>query len=67
MVYIAGIGGFVGGFVIGQMVLLVLMRKYTNDELKKDRALRIYGVLNWLIAGLGATAMITLYNQYFGH
>lgn len=67
MVYLAGIVGFIGGFVVGQMFLSFLLRKYTNEELKNDKTLRIYGFLNWLIAGLGATAMVVMYKQYFGH
>ena len=36
-------------------------------QIRTDKSLRIYGFLNWLVAGLGSAALIALYNQYFGH
>ncbi len=65
MVYGVGIFGFIGGFCAGQMLLMFLLRHKSNADLTRDKSLKIYGLLNWLVAGLGAAAMVTLYNHYF--
>ena len=59
MIYVFGTLGFFGGFILGQMVLAVLLRGKTRDELLNDRALRWkYGLLNWLIALLTAASAV---------
>ncbi|MBI2233931.1 MAG: hypothetical protein HYU57_02850 [Micavibrio aeruginosavorus] len=65
MVYLAGIVGFIGGFCLGQMVLMFLLRHKSNADLKQDKSLRIYGLLNWLVALLGAMATVWLYKFWF--
>lgn len=65
MVYLVGIGGLVGGFICGQMLLLFLLRHRTSADLKSDRSLRVYGFLNWLVALLGCVSMVYLYKMYF--
>ena len=65
MVYIVGIVGFIGGFCAGQLLLMYMLRHKSNDDLLKDKALRVYGLLNWLMVALGTIAGITLYHHYF--
>ncbi|HEY8190745.1 MAG TPA: hypothetical protein VIF12_08665 [Micavibrio sp.] len=65
MAYLVGIMGFIGGFVSGQLLLMFMLRHKSNSELQQDKSLRIYGLLNWLVAILGAAAMVTLYRHYF--
>lgn len=65
MVYVVGLIGFVFGFLAGQMVLLFLLSQRTNVELKTDPRLKIYGLLNWLVAGAGSILFVAIYNQYF--
>lgn len=67
MVYVAGIIGFIGGFVFGQMVLLFFLRGKTREELLNDPYIKWkYGLLNWIIAGLGAYSAVAMYQYYFG-
>lgn len=62
MVYIAGFAGLVIGFMVGQVVLFHLLRARSNRDLLNDSSLKwTYGVLNWIIAGAGAYAAVTLY------
>ncbi len=66
MVYIAGIVGLVGGFVLGQMLLYFLLRHKSREDLLNDPYLKWkYGTLNWIVAGLGCYGTIELYNLYF--
>lgn len=66
MVYVVGVIGFIGGFVFGQMVLYFLLRHYSREDLLNDPYLKwTYGVLNWLIAGVGSYSFVFLYQQYF--
>jgi hypothetical protein len=60
-----GIAGFIGGFCAGQMLLYFMLRHKSREDLKNDRSLRIYGILNWLIAGLGSAAFIMVYHRYY--
>lgn len=67
MVYIIGVIGFIGGFAFGQMVLWFLLRHRPRADLLKDESLKwTYGILNWLIAGMGSYAFVFMYRAYFG-
>jgi hypothetical protein len=67
MVYVFGIIGFVGGFILGQMILYFLLRHRSREDLMKDRSLKwTYGLLNWGFAVLGAWSFVVMYNQYYG-
>ncbi len=67
MVYVVGIIGLVCGFMVGQLVLLLLLKGRSNKEILSDGSLKwTYGVLNWLIAGVGCWAAVSLYGIYFG-
>lgn len=66
MVYVVGVIGFIGGFCAGQMMLLFLLRHKTTEQLKTDPTLKIYGFLNWIVAGLGTAAFVGIYRIYFG-
>ncbi len=65
MVYLIGFIGFISGFALGQGLLALLLRDRTNEDLKTDPALRIYGVLNWLIAILCTVATVSVYKAWF--
>jgi hypothetical protein len=61
MIYFVGTLGFVGGFILGQMVLAFLLRGKTREQLLSDKSLRWkYGLLNWLIALLTAASSVYL-------
>lgn len=60
-----GIIGFLGGFAVGQMVLVFLLRHKTKEELLTDPALKKYGLLNWGMALLGVWLMIESYRFAF--
>ena len=65
MVYVIGIVGFVAGFCAGQMLLYVLLRHKTQEELLSDPYLKWkYGGLNWVLALLGAYGAVELYYEY---
>lgn len=66
MNWIVGIFGLVCGFCAGQILLLFMLRYKTNEQLKADNSLKIYGLLNWLIAFLGAATFLYIYRKYFG-
>lgn len=67
MIYIMGIIGFIGGFAIGQMLLLFLLRHKTKEDLLNDPAIKWrYGLLNWGLAVLGAWFMVESYTRFFG-
>ena len=66
MVYLAGIIGLICGFVLGQGALILMLRRYTNEELlKKRKELWFYGLLNWIIAGLCSYSSVKLYEHFF--
>jgi hypothetical protein len=67
MVYVAGIIGFIGGFIAGQALIFFILRHRSREDLLHDRNLRFtYGLLNWGIAALGAYCSVVMYNQYYG-
>jgi putative copper export protein len=67
MVYVAGIIGFIGGFFLGQLLLLRLLKNRSNEELMTNRWLRLqYGIMNWTIAAASAYCMVEMYGLYFG-
>lgn len=66
MIYIMGVLGFIGGFIIGQIALLFFLRHKTKEELLKDKSLHWkYGILNWLFATAGAWFMMDSYRAFF--
>lgn len=67
MVYAIGVAGFIGGFLFGQMVLYFLLRHRSREDLLHDPHLKLkYGILNWVIASLGAWSFVQTYKFYFG-
>ncbi|MCC7304688.1 MAG: hypothetical protein IT558_00345 [Alphaproteobacteria bacterium] len=67
MVYVFGVIGFFGGFALGQMILYFLLRHRSRAELLTDQSLKwTYGLINWIIAGIGAYSFVFMYNQYYG-
>ena len=66
MIYVIGTFGFFSGFILGQMILLVLLRGRSREELLTDRGLRWkYGALNWLVALATAASAVWIYDIYF--
>jgi hypothetical protein len=69
MVWMIGIIGFICGFAAGQLLLFWLLRGRNKQEilaLMKDAETRWkYGVLNWLVAALGAVSFIMMYRRWF--
>lgn len=67
MVYVIGIIGFIGGFLAGQLLLLRLLRDRSKDDLLANKQIHwTYGILNWVIAAMGAYSFVFLYQYYFG-
>jgi hypothetical protein len=65
MVYLVGLGGLIGGFMAGQLLLLFLLRHRSRRDLLTDRSIRwTYGLVNWAVAGLGVWLAVSLYNRY---
>lgn len=66
MIYVIGVTGFIGGFILGQMVLYFLLRHKSNQELLNDRMLKLkYGLIGWGCAALGAYSFVQTYKAYF--
>lgn len=66
MIYVFGVIGFVCGFILGQGVLLYLLRARPREELINNKSLKwTYGVLNWVIAAISAYVFIALYHFFF--
>ncbi|HBR69528.1 MAG TPA: hypothetical protein DEA55_09160 [Rhodospirillaceae bacterium] len=66
MVYVMGVVGFIFGFIAGQMLLYFMLRHRSREDLLNDPSLKWkYGILNWLIAGLGASSFMSMYERYF--
>ncbi|MDP7143283.1 MAG: hypothetical protein QF692_03295 [Alphaproteobacteria bacterium] len=65
MIYLFCTLGFIGGFILGQMVLAVLLHGKTRDELLENKSLRWYGLLNWIFAIGGASSSMIVYQQFF--
>ncbi len=67
MVYLVGFFGFVIGFFSGQMLLLSLLKDRPKKDLLENKTVRwTYGILNWVMAGIGAYSFVFLYQHYFG-
>ncbi|MCB1562573.1 MAG: hypothetical protein R3D66_00500 [Alphaproteobacteria bacterium] len=67
MIYVVGLIGLIGGFIAGQMVLYFLLRHRSQEDILNDPSIKwTYGLLNWIIAGLGAYAFIMMYREYLG-
>lgn len=67
MVYGVGIIGFVLGFIVGQWLLLKLLKDVPKKDLVEDKTIRWkYGVFNWMIAALGAYVLVSAYRIVFG-
>lgn len=62
MLYVVGTIGFFGGFLLGQMILAILLRDKTREQLLSDKSLRWkYGVLNWITAFGTAAGAVYIY------
>lgn len=66
MVYVVGTIGFIGGFVLGLVILQGLLRDRSRAELLEDNGLKwTYGLFNWFVAAVSAYACVQLYKVYF--
>lgn len=67
MVYVAGFVGLIGGFFLGLLVLSFLLRNVSQEDLLNDPYIKWkYGILNWIIAGIGSYSTVLMYQKYFG-
>ena len=65
MVYVYGIIGFVCGFIGGLGILSFLLKSYSRAQLVESKSLRwTYGLMVWVLAGLGAWGGVELYNRH---
>lgn len=68
MIIVIGTLGFISGFILGQLILLKLLRNVSSAELLENKGMHWkYGLLNWAVAVLTAWSAVWLYNQYFLH
>lgn len=66
MIYVSGMTGFIGGFILGQMIIYFLLRHRRREDLLADRNLRwTYGLFNWIVAALGAYSFVLMHQAYF--
>ena len=66
MVYVVGVVGFLGGFALGLWALRYILKDRSNADLVSDKSLRMYGLVTWLIAVLGAASAMALWGHYMG-
>ncbi len=65
MIYGIGLIGFLAGFVLGQMILMMILKEKNRDELLENKALHWkYGTLNWLIALLSMASALFVYVRW---
>lgn len=63
MAYIAGLIGFIFGFMAAMSILRLLLRGYSREELIENKDLhRKYGPVAWIIALSFAVAAHVFYN-----
>lgn len=66
MDYIVGLIGLVAGFVLGQIVLMVMLRDLPNEALLDNPKRHWkYAMLNWAFAIAGMASAIYLYDEIF--
>ena len=66
MIYMAGTVGFIGGFILGLMLLSFLLRNVSKEDLVNDPYIKWkYGILNWVIAIFGAYVGVSIYERIF--
>ncbi len=66
MVWLAGLVGFIGGFVVALVILNHLLRGVDRQELLTNKSLRLkYGLIAWGIALVGALCAVTMAKIYF--
>ena len=65
MVYIFAFVGFMMGFGIGLGAINVLLRHRSKQEIKEDKSLRLYGLIAWLLAVMGAIIGVWIHNYNF--
>lgn len=66
MIYVFGIIGFVFGAIAGQMLLYVMLRHKSNEELLNDKTLKLkFGLLAWGCAAIGSYGFVQMYHMYF--
>ena len=66
MIYLVALTGLILGFIAGLMILRMLLRDKSPEELRYNKALRWrYGTLCWLIAFACAYAFVLICERYF--
>ena len=67
MIFLAGLLGFMLGFLLGQVLLGWLLRHRSRDALLNDAGLRWkYGTLNWLVALTVMAAVLAAWRKWIG-
>lgn len=62
MIYLVGFLGFIGGFVLGQALLLRWLKDRSNRDLLTDKELHMrFGLFNWALAALCCYLAVRLY------
>lgn len=65
MIYVVGTTGFICGFILGQLILLRLLKDVPREELLESGRLRWqYGLLNWAVALATAASAVWLYQSF---
>lgn len=66
MSWVVGILGFIGGFVLGQYILMRMLKDRSREELIRDKSLHWrYGLLNWAVAAAASYAALSVFKMYF--
>lgn len=66
MVYVIAVAGFVGGFIVGLVALQYILKDRSKTDLINDKSLRIYGLVTWGAAVLGAVSSVALWSHFVG-
>jgi len=62
MVYVAGIIGFLAGFILGQLLLIRWLKDRSRKDLLTDKSLHYrYGIFNWLLSILCCYLSVKFY------
>lgn len=65
MTYLIAGAGFIGGFSLGLYLISQFLKGRSRQELVSDKSLRWkYGLIVWVMAGLGAWSAVWAYGQY---
>tara|TARA_Y100000031_G_C8254041_1_gene402218 strand:+ start:11511 stop:11717 length:207 start_codon:yes stop_codon:yes gene_type:complete len=65
MIYAIAFIGFIFGFLVGQGILLALLRHKSRDDIMQNKKLHwVYGTMNWIIAFFIAYVAVQIAQPY---